>query len=114
MKDVVGTFAQYLALFDGKLAKKADVTIKFDVNITENGMIRELDYFSSGIKDIAWFCERMAIADAVFQKERPFMILDDPFVNLDDKMIEKAFSMLRTIAESTQILYMTCQSNRMC
>jgi uncharacterized protein YhaN len=39
-------------------------------------------------------------------------VLDDPFVNLDDRHLERALAMLRKQAERRQILYLVCHSSR--
>ena len=41
-----------------------------------------------------------------------FVILDDPFVNLDDAHAAQALELLRTLALERQILYLTCHSSR--
>jgi uncharacterized protein YhaN len=49
----------------------------------------------------------------MFEGERPFLILDDPFTNLDDDTIERATALIRRVAERYQVLYLTCHSGRM-
>lgn len=50
--------------------------------------------------------------DALFDREKPFLILDDPFVNLDDARIRRALGMLRQLSTEHQILYLVCNSSR--
>ena len=40
------------------------------------------------------------------------MILDDPFVNLDDTRTKEALELLRVLSQDRQILYLTCNSSR--
>lgn len=40
------------------------------------------------------------------------MIMDDPFVNLDDKKTEGSLRLLREIAQEYQIIYFTCREDR--
>ena len=42
----------------------------------------------------------------------PFLILDDPFVNLDDEHTRRALAMLQEMAETHQILYLVCNTGR--
>ena len=35
---------------------------------------------------------RMALVEAMYKEEKPFLIFDDPFVNLDDNNIKGAMS----------------------
>jgi uncharacterized protein YhaN len=45
-------------------------------------------------------------------RERPPLILDDPFTNLDDEKMEGAMRFLRETGRRYQILYFTCSSSR--
>lgn len=53
--------------------------------IDEQGAARDAASFSAGTVDGVMLCMRLALVDALFQKEQPFLLLDDPFVNLDDE-----------------------------
>lgn len=44
-------------------------------------------------------------------KQKPFVLLDDPFVNLDDEHTERALEMLKEIAKNKQVVYMVCNSS---
>ena len=44
--------------------------------------------------------------------ERPFLLLDDPFVNLDDEHLAAAQELLNTLAGEYQILHMVCHEGR--
>ena len=57
-------------------------------------------------------CMRFALVDALFTGEQPFVILDDPFVNLDDRALPQVLRMLRKLGKRKQILYLTCHSSR--
>ena len=56
---------------------------------------------------------RFSLIDALYEKEAPFIILDDPFLALDDSKVERAKQMLKSIAKHRQILYFTCAKSRM-
>lgn len=75
----------------------------------DNGGLRELAYYSKGGKELTGLCVRLALADAVFAKEPPPLVLDDPFVNFDDEKTEKAKSLIRALSQKYQILYFTCK-----
>ena len=55
---------------------------------------------------------RFALVDALFAGAKPIVILDDPFVNLDDQHSRLALELLTELAQSRQILYLTCSSSR--
>ena len=80
--------------------------------IDEQGAARDAASFSAGTVDGVMLCMRLALVDALFQKEQPFLLLDDPFVNLDDEATCRALSMLRELAKQRQVVYLTCHSSR--
>ena len=54
------------------------------IRYREQGMYRDSQTLSSGLADILGVCVRVAIVDSMYQDEKPMLIMDDPFVNLDD------------------------------
>lgn len=50
--------------------------------------------------------------DIMYKNEKPFLLFDDPFVNLDDRKLTGARDFLAKIAENYQIIYLTCQNAR--
>lgn len=116
-KGYMGRVAQrlmrYLSMFDEKLAESVIMDVNFGIQFRNGTVTRELDYHSSGIRDMIWLCERFAVIEAVFGEEKPVIILDDPFVNLDDRMTQKALHLLSQVSENLQIIYMTCHHANM-
>ena len=88
------------------------VTADLDVQLERFGQARELGYFSAGQADMIMLGMRFALVDALFTDEKPFVILDDPFVNLDDSHTAQALELLKTLSEEKQIIYLTCSSSR--
>ncbi len=101
---------QYLATF--KSALNTRFAGDGSVCVEENGMQKELDYYSVGSKELVDFCIRIALADELFIKEKPTLILDDPFVNFDDDKTECAKSLVKNLAQKYQIVYLTCKTER--
>ena len=75
------------------------------------GLSRPMAQFSSGTQSVVQFCMRLAMIDLLF-RDRPFLILDDPFVYMDDRHIAQAVERLRDLSQNTQILYFTCHQDR--
>ena len=76
-------------------------------------MQRDVRFFSAGYRDLIGVCMRMALVETMYQAEKPFIIFDDPFANLDQDKMDGALTLLRNIAEEYQILYFTCHESRM-
>lgn len=108
------SFSKYLALLDGEDAKQAVLDVSFDVSVREGGKSRALESFSRGSKDVLQFCARLSLAKALFSEgEEPFLLLDDPFVNLDEEHLTQARAMLDRLAPKLQVLYLVCHESRM-
>ena len=67
---------------------------------------------SAGTLDALTLCMRLALVDALFTKEQPFLLLDDPFVNLDDARTKRALELLQKISQQRQVVYLVCNSAR--
>lgn len=91
-----------------------DVMVDKDLHlhIDERGAAREVGSFSAGTVDCIMLCMRLSLVDALFGEEKPFLILDDPFVNLDDEHTKRARKMLDKIAQDHQVVYLVCNTSR--
>jgi len=76
------------------------------------GQQRETGAFSAGNKDLINIVLRTALVEAMYQKEKPFLVIDDSFVNLDGKRLETAGNFLKQIAKDYQVIYFTCHESR--
>lgn len=93
-------------LLDGeKIIVDSNLQLKF-------GDYKETDYLSAGLFDLVYICKRFALVDLLFKKEKPIMILDDPFVNLDDENLKRAKNLIKELSQEYQIIMMTCQKSR--
>lgn len=101
---------KYLTYIDGKHNAKIDVDLKLTVN--ENGVSKEVDYYSKGYQNLYDICKRFALTDVLFTGEKPFIILDDPFYNLDDEKLNKAIELIKNLSQEYQIIYLVCHESR--
>ena len=70
-KDLSAPFYSYLSAFDEELGRKVQLNDIYEIGIVDHGILRQMDYYSSGIKDVIWFCERMAFIQRLSVKEKP-------------------------------------------
>lgn len=89
-----------------------NIDINLDVKIDVKGSKKELKYFSAGYKDLIYICMRFSLINALFNEELPFVILDDPFVNLDDNKTKRALHLLNELSREYQIIYFICNKSR--
>ena len=111
LKDMVNGFKHYLKLIDNK-ELDTNVDINLDVKVDVNGAKKEIKYFSVGYKDLIYICMRFSLIKALFKDEQPFIILDDPFVNLDDNKTPKAIELVNQLAKEFQVIYLVCNESR--
>lgn len=87
-----------------------------DANIAlkkrEMGELRTVDHMSVGFQDLIGVCMRLALVDAMYQEEKPFLILDDPFVNLDEEKTAKGMGLMHFVSNEYQTIYFTCHDSR--
>lgn len=105
-------FDYYANILMGDRLGRVMVDKNLHVHIDEKGAARDVVSFSSGIIDCIVLCMRLSLVDALFAEEKPFLILDDPFVNLDDVHMKCALEMLDKIAQDHQIVYLVCNTSR--
>ncbi len=113
LKEMTQGFEKYLNILNtDKLDTNID--IKLNVKIEEYGEKKEIDYLSTGYRDLIGICMRLALIEALFENENPFIILDDPFVNLDEEKIEKAKQVVQELSKKYQVIYFVCHECRKC
>lgn len=88
------------------------ILIDSNLNMKLNDSLSDVFYLSAGLFDLVYICKRFALIDLLYKKEKPVLILDDPFANLDDEKLDIAKKMIKQMAENYQILLFTCQKAR--
>lgn len=111
LKNMVIGFNKYLSLIDTK-ELKTSVDTNLDVKIEVNGSQKEIKTFSAGYKDLIYICMRFSLIDALFNGKTPFVVLDDPFVNLDESKTSKALEILQEFTKKYQVIYFSCNESR--
>lgn len=88
--------------------KEVKLDINFDANLQTGLGGREFEYLSQGYRDIVSVCKRLTLIENVYKGEKPFIIMDDPFVNLDNTNFEVMKEILHEISKTYQIIYLNC------
>lgn len=92
--------------------KNINIDIDLNTKVEVDGEKKQMEFFSAGNKDLIGICTRFSLIDSIFKDEKPFLILDDPFVNLDKDKIEKALDLIHKASKEFQIIYFTCHESR--
>ncbi len=83
------------------------------LTLEEYGRQREIAFLSSGYQDLLGVCQRLAFADLMFEERSlPFLLMDDPFVNLDSEKIRGAKVLLSDLGRRYQVIYLSCNKER--
>lgn len=106
------SFEHYSMLLAKNNLGKAYIDTNMEVSIEQEGAKRDKKFLSEGYKDITNLCMRFSLIDAIFPDEKPTIILDDPFINLDDENTKNALKLLEEISQDKQIIYLCCHSSR--
>ncbi|QFJ54842.1 AAA family ATPase [Pseudobutyrivibrio xylanivorans] len=111
---------KYLSLLDSPEGTQSgyaidDFELDMDLNIklSYSGSTKSAEYLSQGYQDLVALCSRLALVDVLYADEKPILILDDPFTNLDDKKIKESLKLLHKIAADRQTVYFTCHDSRL-
>jgi uncharacterized protein YhaN len=105
-------FGKYYEFLTGDKSGDWMVDANITVKMKEQGQLRETKCLSAGYQDLLGICMRFALVDAMYPGEKPFLVLDDPFVNLDEDKMEQGTKLLKQISREYQILYFTCHESR--
>ena len=92
--------------------ENTSIDIDFNVRVDEDGHSRSTDFYSVGYRNLFNICKRFALIDVLYADEKPFIILDDPFVNLDEEKLSAMKRILKKIENHYQVLYLTCHKSR--
>ena len=103
-------FNEFKELLSAPINAKIDAEL--NVSVIEGGEQHSSEAYSSGLKDAMALALRFALIGALFEEEKPVVVMDDPFTNFDKNRIEKAKKMLEEVAKEYQILYLTCHESR--
>ena len=112
MEPIAVGFGKYYGMLTGDTSEAWMVDANINLRIKEKGELREVHTLSAGYQDLIGVCMRLALVDAMYQEEKPFLILDDPFVNLDQAKVAAGNELLKEVAEEYQVIYFTCHDSR--
>ena len=112
MEPIAEAFGKYYSILTGEKERNWMIDANINIRIKEQGELRETYWFSAGYQDLIGVCMRLALVDAMYQEEKPFLILDDPFVNLDQEKVTAGNKLLSEVSEQYQVIYFTCHDSR--
>lgn len=112
MEPIMKGYRKYYGMISGSKADNYYIDADTKLTVEEQGLQRETRFLSTGYKDLIGICMRMALIEAMYEGEKPFVVFDDPFVNLDVAKTEKGKEFLKNISSEYQVIYFTCHKDR--
>ena len=112
VKPIRDEFLRYALILEKTLGEKVVMKKNFEIYFEREGMERSEKHLSAGQRSICALCFRLALIKNMYQENTPFLILDDPFVNLDSTHMEKVKTLLQELCKEMQMVYFTCHDSR--
>ena len=84
-----------------------DTNLAIEVFAPERGDWVAVESLSQGTLDLVYLAARIGLVRLVTGDRRPPLILDDPFVTLDDTRAARALELLKRISSDFQVIYLT-------
>lgn len=106
-------FRKYYELLAGESADDFRMDANIQVTRRAMGQQRDIRTLSRGNQDLTNLVLRIALISAMYQQEKPFLVLDDSFINLDGERLKTARNFMRKLSEEYQVLYFTCHESRL-
>ncbi|MCI0583484.1 MAG: AAA family ATPase [Chloroflexi bacterium] len=105
-KHMVGDLAK---VTDGRYRRVRvdDATLGIEVFAPERGDWVDVSALSQGTLDLVYLAARIGLVRLVTGDRRPPLVLDDPFVTLDDDRARRALDLLKAISADFQVIYLT-------
>lgn len=112
LRELENKFSENFEKLSEDSTKKAMINADLGISFNEIGGQKSLDWYSQGEQAVISICLRLALADALFDDELPFLIFDDPFTELDENKLKNALTVLSKLSKDRQIIYFTCHESR--
>jgi DNA repair exonuclease SbcCD ATPase subunit len=84
-----------------------DENLALRVYAPERGDWVDVSTLSQGTLDIVYLAARIGLVRLVTGDRRPPLVMDDPFVTLDDERAKRALELLHDISADFQVIYLT-------
>ena len=105
-------FSAYAAVLEKVLDEKIRMDQDFRIVFERGGESRSDKHLSAGERSLCALCLRLALIDNMYEAEQPFIVMDDPFVHLDEGHMARTKTLVSELAKGKQIVYFCCHESR--
>lgn len=106
------SFLKYADAIEAMLGERMSMNADFTITFERGGEQRSDRHLSAGQRSVCALCFRLALLENMYEDEKPFLVLDDPFAGLDKEHFKKTAETLKTLAREFQIIYFCCHESR--
>ena len=106
-------FSVYAEALERILDEKVSMDQDFRIIMERGGQSRSDRHLSAGERSLCALCMRLALIDNLYEGEKVFLLMDDPFVHLDETHLKRTKELMRELAKTHQILYFCCHESRL-
>ena len=106
------TYLKYADAIESMLGEKVSMDAEFRISFERGGQQRADRHLSAGQRSVCALCFRLALMENMYGAEKPFLVLDDPFAELDETHFAKTAKTLAALAKDVQIIYFCCHASR--
>lgn len=112
MDPIGDAFSKYYSFITTDYIDAYEVDADMRLTRQELGMGRSRNSLSKGYRDLVDISLRMALIEVMYEEEKPWIIFDDPFVNLDSDKLSQVRTFLEEISKHYQVIYFSCHESR--
>ena len=105
-------FSEYVSLMSGEAPELFTLSVDFGITKSIGSVSKPEEAYSLGTRELYALAARLALNDSLYDVDKPFIILDDPFAHLDDKRYAASAKIIKRLAGARQIIYLTCSKSR--
>ena len=105
-------FGKYAKLCEATTGLHIELSTDLELTYLQDGAQRDDVHLSDGEATVVSFCLRLALLESILGTEPIPLLLDDPFLTLDQDHLQKMLKGLGDLGYF-QILYLTCHQSRM-
>lgn len=112
IKPIRDRFCEYAKIIENTIGQKVSMDKDYRISFDIKGQLRRYEHLSSGNLAVCALCFRLALIDNMFANDKPFIIMDDPFLTLDSEHFNKTKTLMQKLSADKQMIYFCCHESR--
>ena len=112
VKPIKDKFCGYAQLIEETIGQKVSMDKDYRISFDIQGQLSRYEHLSSGNLAVCALCFRLALIDSMFESDKPFIIMDDPFIALDSVHFDKTKALMQKLSADKQMIYFCCHDSR--